>query len=248
MKIVVVLNQKGGVGKTACTFALAHAAMEAGKRVLVIDLDTQGNASQFLTGDMAINTKPGGAASLFDLKSVPKPEEVRDGLWLLHGNEFLDAVDQRADIVTQLSDPTFRRAMQKWPFDLILIDTPPAIGPRQVLPLYWADLALMPMEPSPAAVSGVERVTNAISYARASNPELKYRVVMNRVRANSKAQKQIVEMMKMAHGNGLVAVLSERSAIADGLLENPPLPVWRVRGAKKDTKEQWREFCRQVLE
>ena len=65
MRIVTVTNQKGGVGKTTLVCHLALAGVERGLRTLVVDLDTQGNASTMLARDAAVAQQPGGAAALF---------------------------------------------------------------------------------------------------------------------------------------------------------------------------------------
>ena len=65
MRIVTVTNQKGGVGKTTLVCHLALAGVERGLRTLVVDLDTQGNASTMLARDAAVARQPGGSAALF---------------------------------------------------------------------------------------------------------------------------------------------------------------------------------------
>ena len=63
MRIVTVTNQKGGVGKTTLVCHLALAGVERGLRTLVVDLDTQGNASTMLARDAAVAGQPGAAFS-----------------------------------------------------------------------------------------------------------------------------------------------------------------------------------------
>jgi len=65
MRIVTVTNQKGGVGKTTLVCHLALAGVERGLRTLVVDLDTQGNASTMLARDASVARQTGGAAALF---------------------------------------------------------------------------------------------------------------------------------------------------------------------------------------
>ena len=80
-QILALCNQKGGVGKSTTTFHLARAAVQAGRRVLVVDLDPQGN----LTTSIAAETVDDDQAQLADALSSRAPETLRDvivpGLW-----------------------------------------------------------------------------------------------------------------------------------------------------------------------
>ena len=97
MRIVTVTNQKGGVGKTTLVCHLALAGVERGLRTLVVDLDTQGNASTMLARDAAVAGQPGGAAALF-ADAPLAPTVTASGLHLLHGHQHLDEVDQRVGL------------------------------------------------------------------------------------------------------------------------------------------------------
>src|SRR5688500_18949133 len=114
MRIVTVTNQKGGVGKTTLVCHLALAGVERGLRTLVVDLDTQGNASTMLARDAALAREPGGAAALFADGAVA-PTVTENGLHLLHGHQRLDEVDQRVGLAEATR---VRERLRALPYDL----------------------------------------------------------------------------------------------------------------------------------
>jgi chromosome partitioning protein len=119
MRIVTVTNQKGGVGKTTLVCHLALAGVERGLRTLVVDLDTQGNASTMLAGDAALARQSGGAATLF-AGGEPQPTVIPSGIHLLHGHQRLDEVDQRVELAEAAG---IRARLRALPYDLVVVDT-----------------------------------------------------------------------------------------------------------------------------
>lgn len=251
VKIIVVINQKGGVGKTAISFHLAKLAAESGQQVLVIDTDTQGNLSQFLTGDLEIQEQAdGGAGVLFETGSFDHAALVEtqfENIHLLHGHIGLDSFDNQPAIEDRVYSPEFRRMMHELPFDVVVIDTPPAVGIRHIAPLIWADLAVIPMEPAMSSVAGFQSVLRAIEYAQGMNPALQWLGVLNRFSKAAASHRQIEEFVRKTYGRKIAPTLSARTAVADGLQENPAVPVWRMPSAKRDLRELWRSFCAGVI-
>ncbi|MGC0153553.1 ParA family protein [Chromobacterium vaccinii] len=246
MKIVVVLNEKGGVGKTQTSFNLSLYSAEQGLRTLGLDTDTQGNYSQFLTGDLSIKHKDGGIKPLF-LGETFEPLITPSGIHLLHGHRQLDVVDSAHGVFERISSPQFRYELRSLPYDVIVVDTPTAMNIRHSAPLYWADVALIPVEPSLAATDAVESVVDTIKKAQALNPSLRFKIVINKVKSNSKTHEKVVNLLRNIWGERVIAVLGDRAAVADSILVDPPKAVWRYRGAKRDLRESWKSFCDQVI-
>lgn len=240
MRIVTVTNQKGGVGKTTLVCHLALAGVERGLRTLVVDLDTQGNASTMLARDAALARQPGGAAALFS-GGEPAPTSTSTGIDLLHGHQRLDEVDQRV----RLADAAGIRArLRALPYDVVVIDTPPAIGLRHLGPQVWADLVVTPLEPNSFSLLALGQTLSAIEEIRAIRPGLENRVLINRFNRSSGRQNRYIELLS-EHVPLTTPFLTLRVAVSDALDEG--LPVWRFRRADRETRETWKRLCEDLI-
>ena len=240
MRIVTVTNQKGGVGKTTLVCHLALAGVERGLRTLVVDLDTQGNASTMLARDAALARQPGGAAALFS-GGEPAPMSTSTGIDLLHGHQRLDEVDQRVRLADAAAIRTRLRAL---PYDVVVIDTPPAIGLRHLGPQVWADLVVTPLEPNSFSLLALGQTLSAIEEIRAIRPGLENRVLINRFNRSSGRQNRYIELLS-EHVPLTTPYLTLRVAVSDALDEG--LPVWRFRRADRETRETWKRLCEDLI-
>lgn len=245
-KIVVVVNQKGGVGKSTVAFHLAHAALKNGKsRVLCLDLDSQGNLSQYLTGDLdVVKVTDGGVGLLFEGKTLAPSKTTHPQIDLLHGHEKLDRYDNDAAAEDRAYSPETATILRNLGYNYIIIDTPPAVGLRHLAALCWADIALIPMEPVVSGISGFQNVLNAIeTFIAPINPDLQWFALMNRANMRVKSHREKDEWMRATYGNRVLATLTTRTAVSDAMEESPAQPVWLRRGVSKDLRDQWRNVC-----
>jgi chromosome partitioning protein len=171
---IACANQKGGVGKTTTVVNLASQLVQAGDRVLVVDLDPQGNATSGFGVDRA-----GLSASVYDavIDDVPL-ETVRvttaTGVDLvpsavaLAGAEIeLATVQGRERRLARLLQPLAAR------YDLILIDCPPSLGLLTVNALTAADAVLIPLQSEYYALEGLTQLLATIDLVRDHlNPRL----------------------------------------------------------------------------
>lgn len=150
----VVFNQKGGVGKSTITCNLAAIAAHAGQRTLVVDLDPQGNTTQYLMGDAAEAIEP-TLADFFDelLSFRLYPREPADfvhetpfpGLDLLPAHRELD--DLQGKLESRYKIYKLREALDSLTdYDQIYIDTPPALNFYTRSALIAADRCLIPFD------------------------------------------------------------------------------------------------------
>lgn len=250
-KVVVVINQKGGVGKTTVGFHIAKAAAESGKRVLVVDVDTQGNMSQFLTGNLDIQKNvEGGSGWLFSSGSVPQDAPTltnHDGIWLLHGHEELDQYDNDAGVFERVVSSKLRMTLHSLDFDVVIVDTPPAVGVRHLAPLVWSDLAVIPMEPANAAVAGFQSVLESIDDVLELNPGLQWVGVLNRLNRSSKSHRNTEAMVREVYREKIAPALLSRTAVADAMQEDPAVPVWRMPGTRREVRDLWRDWCTSLV-
>jgi chromosome partitioning protein len=253
-KIYTVINQKGGVGKSAVAFHLAHgpfieAAVRKNKRVLCVDMDSQGNLSQFLTGNMNIKKiTVGGVGLLLEGKPLVFTKTNHPQIDLLHGHQKLDRYDDVPAIEDRSYGPEIADTLRGLGYDYVIIDTPPSLGLRHLAPLCWSDVAVIPMEPSMSAIGGFQDVIDAIDESILSiNPKLKWYGLINRANMRVKAHREKEIFVKEQYGTRILATFGARTAVADAMENEPAQPVWERQGAPKDLRLAWKSFCQQVL-
>ena len=173
-KIIAVTNQKGGVGKTTTTVNLAACLAEVGKRVLLVDIDPQGNATSGLGKSEETET------TVYDvlIDGVAAADAVLDtGFGELHlipsGIELAGAeielvgVENRESLLKAALEPLRVR------YDYIFIDCPPSLSLLTLNALTAADSVLIPIQCEYYALEGVGQLVNTIKLMRKKlNPQL----------------------------------------------------------------------------
>ncbi|UTM39762.1 ParA family protein (plasmid) [Rhodococcus pyridinivorans] len=187
---IAIANQKGGVGKTATALGLASAVSAKGGKVLVVDADSQGNATNGLgvnvEGDMLTTyhlmnqTVEGGAANAVIATDW-------DGVDLIPADEELGKIesDGSNDLVFRL-DVAFE-GLDLSPYDVVLFDCPPSLGKVLFAVLIACDGVVAVTEPTIDSVHGVERLDETIRTVRKrANPRLNFdKVVLSRRRGTA---------------------------------------------------------------
>lgn len=178
-QVLTVLNLKGGVGKTHTSWLLASVAQEREQRILLVDLDTQGNLSKSFLDNVSVRES---VAMLFDPSAEP------DVLSLVQRTSFshIDIIPSTAGLAPfdesnqiewektdghlSLLDPI---AKLRSHYDFIVFDCPPRLSLVSFAALCASDHVIVPLEAADWGAQGIQQVTEAVAYVRERfNPKL----------------------------------------------------------------------------
>jgi len=198
-RVIVIANQKGGVAKTTTAVNLAACLASYKKKVLLIDMDPQGNAS----GGLGVN-KNEIEYSVYDvlvnglgIDEVVIPLNKR--MWILPSNvglagaeiELADAVSRENRLKDALEEVKDR-------FDFVIIDTPPSLGLLTINALTAADTFLVPMQGEYFALEGLSQLLGTVKIVQQNlNPSLKMEgILMTMVDKRTNLNVQVMEEVR----------------------------------------------------
>jgi chromosome partitioning protein len=176
-RVITIANQKGGVGKTTTAVNLAAALAQHGSRVLVIDLDPQGNASTALDVEHRVGTTSIYHVLVEDQPLVGIIHAVEDIPLLYCAPATIDLAGAEIELVPMVArEGRLSRALRSYDesqLDYILIDCPPSLGLLTVNALVAAAEVLIPIQCEYYALEGLEQLLRTVDLVKSHlNPDL----------------------------------------------------------------------------
>jgi len=232
-RILAISNQKGGVGKTTTAINLAAALARAGRKVLLVDLDPQGNASSGL-GYPRSEVTMGIYDALLefrDIDSVRMPTGL-DNLEVVPANREL--VGAEVELIEEEGrERRLRKVLStvRDRYEWIIIDCPPSLGLLTVNALVAADGVLVPLQAEYYAMEGLSELLRTIAAIRKKlNPDLeRMGVVVTMVDARNNLAKEVEKQARAALGDEVFTTtiprnvrLSEAPSFGKAIVEYDP--------------------------
>jgi chromosome partitioning protein len=207
VRIISIINQKGGCGKTTVAINLASSFRELGRNVLVIDLDPQAHASLGL-GVAADEVE----ATTYDLLRDPRVKiadalmKVQDRLFIVPSSPVLSAIEQElAGKAGRESRLLSKLTRDSGDFDYVVIDSPPNIGLLTFNALMASGEVVIPIDPSLFSVQGLEKLRETLELLeRETNHAIGVHVLMSNVERRTQFSREMIAEIERNHGGVLM--------------------------------------------
>lgn len=249
MYVLAITNQKGGSGKTTTAVNLAATLAEAGKRVLVIDLDPQASASSWLgstspgRGLFEVFTGEGGLADLIQDSTAPGVQLVPASPWMVGVDRAL-AGEVGAELI-------FRKSLRALPqdrWDLVLLDCAPSLGLLAVSALAACQAVLVPVEARVMALAGLAALVQTLDRVRERlNPGLEMAgIVPCRVDSRTRLSTDVVASLRERFGDQVFqTAIRENVRLAEAPSFHKPITLY---DPKSVGAADYRALARELLD
>ena len=217
-RIITVANQKGGVGKTTTAINLATALAAIGERVLIVDLDPQGNASTGLGIDRRdrISSSYDVLTGVLALEDAAMPTAV-PGLSIVPSTLDLLGVEMEIagapDRVLRLRNAVRASSARSDTYSYVLIDCPPSLNLLTLNSMAAADSVLVPLQCEFFALEGLSQLLETVEQVRRSiNPDLSIQgIVLTMYDGRNNLANQVVEDVRAHMGEKVYETIIPRN-------------------------------------
>lgn len=218
--VIVVTNQKGGVGKTTTCAAFAGIFRSRGKSVLAIDMDPQGNLSFSLGTEDRGYTIHDVMKKTCDIRDAIKTTHICDVITsniLLSGSELELPAERREYILREILKSV------KDEYDYIIIDTPPALSVLTINAYTAADDLIIPMTPEILSLQGIAQLRETIlAVKKYYNKKLNIRgILLTKYVAKQKLANEVAEMVQIVADQLGTVVLEDKISVSVAVAEAP---------------------------
>ncbi|WP_321319255.1 ParA family protein [Labilibaculum sp.] len=243
-KITVIINQKGGVGKTTTTCSLAAALSLKGKKVLLVDLDPQTNASESL----GVRNYDNNIYQALKGESAISPIKVINNLYIVPSNIDLNALEHemnnepgREYLLKELLEPV------KNQYDFILIDCSPSIGLIALNALSACDTFIIPVLPHHLSIQGLSGLADVAKKIKSRiNPKLKLEGVLITQFSHRKVLHRDVQTALKKHFNGRLYDTTIRENISLAEMCSAGIDIFRY-APNSNGAEDYLKLCEEFL-
>jgi chromosome partitioning protein len=237
-----IFNQKGGVGKTSITCNLAAAFAKAGRKVLVVDLDSQANTSQYLLGnelDQITHTIADFFESTLSFKLFGDSMQgavyktAFDNLWVIPAERGLSELQPKLEgryKIFKLRD-AINGLMATMAFDDVLFDTPPALNFYSMSALLASDSVLIPFDCDAFSAEALLRVMEVIGEVASDHqPKLRAEgVIINQYQAQARLPDEAITKLQKRGFPVLKPYLSSSIAMRESHAAHMPLVYFKPK-------------------
>lgn len=247
-KVICVCNHKGGVGKSTTTINLGVGLANRGKRVLLIDVDSQANLSLFAGVD--IHNCPKNVYGALMGEYAPEPIKVKENIFIIPAVKALLGADQR--LFSEMARETFmKRMLAKIPaesFDYILIDTAPVISNLTINALVASDSVLIPLQTEVLPLQGMYSMMEHIEKIRAClNPALKINGILPTLYTKSKnIHAATLDMLKQSYGDLVYNTIIRDNVTLSEVPASDSIDIYDYAPTSNGAKD-YNDFCDEFL-
>ena len=248
--IYAVVNQKGGVGKSTITVNLSEALVTLGKRVLIIDIDPQGNS----TSHIGVNTSALPTIKEVLLDNFPTSEAIQKtsfGIDIIPADIGLSEAElelfTRMNRESILGDSLRKANGVINQYDFILIDCPPSLGLLTVNALSIADFCLIPVSISKFAMDGIKLLVRTVSELRQeTNKNLKIgHFVITQADHRMNITKEFIDALSTSLPYSIAkTVIKHRKTILEAPFNSVPVGIYDPDG---EAAQMFIELAKEIL-